>query len=143
MTRGDLRDILTSETHAVEDNSGLNKDDRERFRGLLLERLAELTGDASGLESEAQNPGNGVRMPTHMADVASDASAVDDSLNQIETIGDEVRQIRAALQRLEGDSYGVCTGCGKPINPERLEALPFAELCIGCKQAEESGQGQT
>ena len=42
--------------------------------------------------------------------------------------------IDAALARLDAGTYGRCTSCGKPIAPERLEALPWAELCIDCQR---------
>ena len=44
----------------------------------------------------------------------------------------ELGQIEAALRRLDDGSYGSCTNCGKPIAPERLEAIPWAPLCIDC-----------
>ena len=42
-------------------------------------------------------------------------------------------QIEAALKRIADGSFGLCAGCGKPIAPERLEALPWATDCIGCQ----------
>ena len=45
---------------------------------------------------------------------------------------DELRQIEAALTRIEKGKYGLCVGCGEEINPDRLEAIPFAAQCIGC-----------
>ncbi len=47
--------------------------------------------------------------------------------------------IDAALSRIEGGSFGVCTSCGKPIAEERLAALPWATTCIDCKRMEERG----
>jgi DnaK suppressor protein len=41
-------------------------------------------------------------------------------------------QIEAALQRIEDGSFGLCMSCGKSINPDRLEALPWATDCIDC-----------
>ena len=38
--------------------------------------------------------------------------------------------IDAALERMEEGTYGICEKCGKPIGEERLEALPWATLCI-------------
>jgi DnaK suppressor protein len=46
-------------------------------------------------------------------------------------------QIRQALERLEAGTYGRCTSCGRPINLERLEILPSAELCISCQENQE------
>jgi DnaK suppressor protein len=45
--------------------------------------------------------------------------------------------IDAALRRIEDGTYGSCENCGKPISPERLEAMPWATLCIDCKRLAE------
>ena len=45
--------------------------------------------------------------------------------------------IEAALRRIEEKTFGVCVHCGKDINPERLEALPWTTMCIKCKSASE------
>ena len=42
--------------------------------------------------------------------------------------------VEAALARLDAGLYGRCTSCGQPIPPERLDALPWAALCIGCQR---------
>jgi RNA polymerase-binding protein DksA len=39
-------------------------------------------------------------------------------------------EIDAALERLDNGTYGTCTKCGKEIPAERLEAAPWASLCI-------------
>ena len=41
-------------------------------------------------------------------------------------------QIEGALKRIDAGSFGTCETCGKPIAPERLEALPWATDCIDC-----------
>ena len=41
------------------------------------------------------------------------------------------RQIKEQL--VDEGKYGLCEGCGKPIDPARLEALPQAKLCLDCK----------
>lgn len=43
-------------------------------------------------------------------------------------------QVEAAIARLDDGSYGSCTRCTRPIAPERLEALPWAALCIDCQR---------
>jgi len=50
---------------------------------------------------------------------------------------EQLQQVEAALQRLEDGTYGRCERCGQPINPERLEALPYATLCINCRRLQE------
>ncbi|HEX9093878.1 MAG TPA: TraR/DksA C4-type zinc finger protein, partial [Coriobacteriia bacterium] len=47
-------------------------------------------------------------------------------------------QVERALKRVDDGTYGKCLRCGKAIPIERLEAMPAAELCIACKEWEES-----
>ena len=50
-----------------------------------------------------------------------------------------LQAIDAALQRIENGTYGICRTCGQPIDPERLEALPWTTQDIDCKRREERG----
>jgi len=47
--------------------------------------------------------------------------------------------IEAALRQAQAGMYGICKRCAKPINPDRLEILPEATLCVGCKSLVERG----
>jgi len=49
-------------------------------------------------------------------------------------------QIDEALRRMDAGTYGVCERCGERIEPERLEAIPYATLCLECKRRDESGR---
>ena len=44
----------------------------------------------------------------------------------------EIARIDAALKRIEGDDYGFCTACERPVAPKRLENDPATPLCIEC-----------
>jgi RNA polymerase-binding protein DksA len=59
------------------------------------------------------------------------------------TLGDNAEQviseIDAALERIEDGSYGTCSSCGEEIPRARLEANPWASLCIDCKRRAEGG----
>jgi DnaK suppressor protein len=46
---------------------------------------------------------------------------------------DQLADIEHALEKFEKGTYGLCDECGKPIAPDRLEALPQASLCVDCK----------
>jgi RNA polymerase-binding protein DksA len=48
-------------------------------------------------------------------------------------------QYDAALRRIEEGRYGKCTSCRGDIAEERLEALPYVELCIDCARRREAG----
>ena len=44
----------------------------------------------------------------------------------------ELHRVETALRAIGDGSYGTCVTCGKPIVPERLEAIPWASQCIDC-----------
>lgn len=45
-----------------------------------------------------------------------------------------LKDVDHALAKIDRGTYGACERCGRPIAPERLEAIPWARLCIECKQ---------
>lgn len=51
----------------------------------------------------------------------------------------ELRQISAALERIDSGDYGTCVGCGDAIPWPRLEVLPFSNQCVSC--AEDADRG--
>jgi RNA polymerase-binding protein DksA len=75
--------------------------------------------------------------PKDLADVASD----DIDRKMIETLGSaelkRLKLIDSALTRIRQGKYGLCIKCGKHIPQDRLEAIPYALMCIECKSAEE------
>jgi RNA polymerase-binding protein DksA len=75
--------------------------------------------------------------PKDMVDIASD----DIDRKMIEAIGAKelkrLKQIDAALTRIKQGKYGRCVKCGTAIPQDRLEAIPYALMCIKCKTAEE------
>jgi RNA polymerase-binding protein DksA len=75
--------------------------------------------------------------PKDLADIASD----DIDRKMIEAIGSQelkrLKLIDSAITRINQGKYGLCMKCGKKIPNERLEAIPYALMCIECKTAEE------
>jgi RNA polymerase-binding protein DksA len=75
--------------------------------------------------------------PKDLADIASD----DIDRKMIEAIGSQelkrLKLIDSALTRIQQGKYGLCIKCGKKIPHDRLEAIPYALMCIGCKTVEE------
>ena len=49
-----------------------------------------------------------------------------------------LRQIDAALKRIDDGEYGYCRDCGEPIDPRRLDVDPTALLCIACASRSEA-----
>ena len=75
--------------------------------------------------------------PKDLVDIASD----DIDRKMIEALGAQelkrLKLIDSALTRIEQGKYGLCMKCGKKIPKDRLEAIPYALMCIVCKSAEE------
>ena len=58
-------------------------------------------------------------------------------------IKDQLAAVERALHKFEEGTYGLCEGCGQPIDPARLEALPHARRCMSCKaQQEKDAKGK-
>lgn len=47
--------------------------------------------------------------------------------------------INEALERIQDEEYGLCQNCEKPINPKRLDAVPWARYCLNCQEMLEQG----
>lgn len=60
-------------------------------------------------------------------------------LSVVKALKSNLRWVNRALKKMELGTYGTCERCGDPIAIERLEALPWAILCIGCMQ---KGEGR-
>jgi RNA polymerase-binding protein DksA len=75
--------------------------------------------------------------PKDMVDIASD----DIDRKMIEAIGAKelkrLKQIDSALTRIKQGKYGRCVKCGMAIPQDRLEAIPYALMCVKCKSEEE------
>lgn len=74
----------------------------------------------------------------HMGDQGSATFERELDMTIEENLRLELRDVREALARIEDGSYGTCLRCASEIPYARLEAMPRAKLCIGCKEAEES-----
>ena len=98
-----------------------------------------LAGDLSMLqELKAQNSGD-------VVDAALDSVQDEISSQLAEVESRELARIENALRRMREGQYGVCESCGCNIPMTRLNALPYATLCIKCqREAErEGGPGRT
>jgi RNA polymerase-binding protein DksA len=110
--------------------------DTNRFRDALLTERKRVVAALENLKNE--NPGS-VEDETgeeasdqHLADTATAMHDRELDYGLTENEEDVLRDIDAALGRIDDGTYGTCANCGKPIGEERLEALPWTDLCIDC-----------
>lgn len=67
------------------------------------------------------------------ADIAAETSEREKDYMVGRNIHELLERVEYALSKIEDKTYGYCDSCGEPIAPKRLEALPYAELCINCQ----------
>jgi RNA polymerase-binding protein DksA len=105
--------------------------------------LEELGIKKTALGSTAKDASGDLSMYSyHMADLGTDAMEREKSFYFASKTGRFLYHIDEALRRIENNTYGMCHGCGKQINPERLKAVPHARFCINCKEKEEQREAQ-
>jgi DnaK suppressor protein len=64
---------------------------------------------------------------------ATESYELERRLTLEKSIREQLASVEHALKKFKDGTYGSCDNCGKPIPPERLEALPQATLCLDCK----------
>jgi RNA polymerase-binding transcription factor DksA len=99
--------------------------DEERAR-LEQVRDDQLQND----ESQGANLAELSNMDQHQADVGTETFEREKDLSILENVEAELADIEHALSRLNDGTYGTCEVCGRPIDDDRLEAVPAARLCL-------------
>lgn len=105
--------------------------DLERRRVDLVSQLDGLSGEFRTLTVDEESEGSG--MSNHLADTGSDVAEQERLATVSSDFSDSVAQIDSALKRMDDGTYGTCQRCGKPIDPERLEAFPWVEFDVECQ----------
>jgi RNA polymerase-binding protein DksA len=118
--------------------------DTEQFRGVLLEERTRVQAALENLREETagtlyDDAGEESAYDNHLADTATETYDRELDYTLEENSEHVLGAIEAALTRIEGGTYGICTNCTKQISEERLEALPWATLCIDCQRNLEHG----
>ena len=118
--------------------------DTEHFRVRLLEARRQVVGAIENIHAE--NPGSlgdETDEPTFQANHLGDVATATFDREMASTLEDNsthvLNEIDAALSRLDDGTFGTCSSCGNSIGTERLEALPWATLCIEDKRKQERG----
>jgi len=116
--------------------------DLDHFRTELENELERLRAARKGVIHETsvtEETGDLSTGAGELADTATETymRELDEGLE--ENADHLIEEVEAALERIENGTYGTCVVCGKPIAKERLEAVPWATLCIDDKRAQERG----
>lgn len=84
-------------------------------------------------QAEAEG-GKNLGYGNHMADDATEAFEQAKDLALRQNAEQLLIKVQDALGRFEQGTYGICERCGVEIDPARLQALPYATLCLRCQQ---------
>ena len=112
------------------------------LRARLLEERKDLEEQFHELE-ESSFSGNQSELTGEMgfdeeyADAGTATFERERDLSLVNNVRDLMERIDKALAKIDEGTYGLCERCGKPIEKARLKALPYANLCLKDKQAEE------
>jgi len=109
--------------------------ERVGIRGALEAERDELVGQLDQLTAAPRDPmaavGFGKRVGEGTTQAVERIAQVDAARN----LDAKRRDVERALGKLDDGSYGVCDRCGAPIATERLDAIPWAVLCMSCASA--------
>jgi RNA polymerase-binding transcription factor DksA len=101
----------------------------------LTRELEQLDEEARPSEERRQGSPFGKR-----EEEATEVFEMEKRLAVEHQITDTLASIDHALEKYEAGTYGICDDCGQPIEQGRLEALPYANLCLTCKSKKAKDQ---
>jgi RNA polymerase-binding transcription factor DksA len=116
----------------------MNKKDTEYFKKKLLAEQSQLEEDLGGISQKDPESAGGWEATSGGMEVDNaDDNEVADKLEELEEnagvvskLDRQLAEVKAALDRMEKGTYGICETCGKPIEIERLQANPSARISI-------------
>lgn len=111
--------------------------DTDAVRARLLRRREELHRRASDASADLRHESDPLSADFAEQVTQRESDEVLDAIS--ESARDELRQIQAALRRLEEGGYTTCSVCGEPIEEGRLAAVPYTDRCRQCAETEPGG----
>jgi RNA polymerase-binding transcription factor DksA len=110
------------------------EDERARLEQVRETFVDEHLTDESESDSLGELTGG---LDQHQADVGTETFEREKDLSILETVEAELADVEHALRRISEGTYGICEACGRPIDADRLEAMPAARLCVNDQAAAE------
>lgn len=109
--------------------------DLDHFGALLAEEREDVRRQLADLGANPDEDSlDNVQFDAGFADSAQATAERAKVLAMVEQLRERLADCNHALERLERGDYGKCERCGNEIDPQRLEVLPAARLCVRCKQ---------
>lgn len=109
------------------------------LRAALVEQRENLRKEIAGQGGDPDSDDAAIDVERNFADSAHSTAERARLLSVMKALRANLRWVNRALAKMDLGTYGICERCGRLIALERLEALPWAILCIDCKQ---KGEGR-
>ena len=112
----------------------MSEPERQQLLAVLHQKLAELAGDSSGKDSLAQE---------RSCDPLDEAQAelmLALAVGRLSLDWATKKAVETAMDKIRIGDYGICENCEQPIPPKRLQAVPWATLCVNCQSLLENHQ---
>jgi RNA polymerase-binding transcription factor DksA len=113
-----------------------------RFRRRLLSELGQRGALLGKLKRSIAEQGerymqSGGAFTNHMAEAATEESDRASDYFLADNQGRAVSEIEEAIRRIDDGNFGSCELCNRPIEPKRLEVIPYARYCLRCQEKAE------
>src|SRR5579864_2858812 len=114
----------------------MTKNELKKFRETLEAKQKELQ------QLVRNRDGIAIEKSPHALDEVQGAAERELAIRNLDRESSLLRNVRAALGRIEAGSFGVCLYCEEDISPKRLAAVPWTAFCIQCQELADRSQGE-
>lgn len=119
----------------------MTKTDTAKYKQILEERQAELVSVLRNRDAIT------IEKSPDALDEVQNAAERELAIRNLDRESNLLRQVRAALRRIDEGTFGVCVHCEEEISPKRIAAVPWTPFCIDCQEqadrAQEEGNTET
>ncbi len=106
----------------------MTKTELNKYKQILEKKLQELSHAVRDREGIA------IEKSPDALDEVQHAAERELAIRNLDRESHLLRNVRAALRRIDDGAYGVCLHCEEDINPKRLNAVPWTPFCISCQE---------
>jgi len=112
----------------------MTKTDTTKYRTILEQRQAELAGVLRNRDAIT------IEKSPDALDEVQNAAERELAIRNLDRESNLLRNVRAALRRIEEGTFGVCVHCEEDISPKRINAVPWTPFCIACQEQADRAQ---
>jgi DnaK suppressor protein len=117
-----------------QEKAGMTRIELNKYRNVLDAKQAEL------VQLVRNRDGIVIEKSADAFDEVQSATERELAIRNLDRDSNLLRNVRAALCRIEDGSFGVCLHCEENISPKRLAAVPWTTFCIVCQEIADRGQ---